>query len=148
MSNQEVAQAMRGHHAVMVQQLQDLAHNLETAETAWELARDQVAAYLVDEVLPHAGAEESTIYRVGRELESLSKLIESMLFEHTVIRSLTDSLRGSRVHRQALTLATSAAKLFEVHAEKENRFIIATLEPREDVDLGAVLGDMHQLLAH
>ncbi len=147
MSNQEVAQAMYGHHAIMVNQLQDLTHKVETAEIGWESARDQVVAYLVEEVLPHAVAEESTIYRVGTEFESLKKLIESMLFEHTVIRRLTDSLRASVLRSQALSLAASAAKLFEVHAEKENRFIIATLEPREDVNLGAVLGDMHQLLA-
>lgn len=148
MSNQEVAQAMRRHHAIMVQHLEDLVGYLEKADTAWQTTRDRVAGYLVSNVLPHAAAEESTIYRVGTALESLTKLIESMLFEHAVIRDLAKSLEGSRTQGQALTLAASAAKLFEVHAEKENRFIIATLEPRADVDLEAVLGDMHQLLGH
>ena len=147
MSNQEIAQAMRGHHAIMAQQLQDLAGKIESADPAWESARDEVAAYLTGEVLPHAAAEESTIYRVGTRLESLSKLIESMLFEHTVIQNLTESLRESRTRDQALTFAVQAAKLFDVHAEKENRFIIATLEPREDISLREVLGDMHRLLA-
>ncbi len=148
MSNQEIAQAMRGHHAIMAQQLQDLAQKLETPESAWQSAREAVAAYLTNEVLPHAAAEESTVYRVGTNLANLTKLIESMLYEHTVIQSLTERLQGSPTQSQALTLAAQAAKLFEVHAEKENRFIIAVLEPREDVDLEAVLGDMHQLLAY
>lgn len=148
MSNQEIASAMRSHHDLMVQQLQDLVQKIETAGPEWKSARDEVAVYLADEVLPHATAEESTVYRIGSTLEILSKLIESMLFDHTVIQSLTESLRGAHAQTQALTVAVQAAKLFEVHAEKENRFIIAVLEPRKDVDLGEVLGDMRQLLAH
>jgi hypothetical protein len=48
---------------------------------------------------------------------------------------------------EALVLGTEAARLFDVHAEKENRFIIAVLEPRNDIDLASVLGDMHHLLS-
>ena len=148
MSNQEIAQAMRDHHAIMVRQLEDLARKIGTDELAWESARDETVTYLVAEVLPHAAAEESTVYQDGAKLENLSKLIESMQFEHTVIRALTDELRESHTQIQALTVAVQAAKLFEVHAEKENRYIIATLELRNDVDLRVILGDMRKLLIH
>lgn len=148
MSNQDIAMAMRDHHAFMAQQLQNRVQSIETASTTWESARDAVVAYLVDEVLPHAAAEESTVYRVGAKLESLRQLIESMLFEHVVIQGLTEDLRESSQQSRAITLGAQVAKLFEVHAEKENRFIIAVLEPMAEINLEEVLGDMHELLAH
>ncbi len=147
MSNQAVAQKMREHHALMARQLHILADNVLTQKEQWETARNEVGAYLTDDILPHAAAEEATIYRVGSETESLKGLIESMLFEHGIIRETRDRLLAAPKWEEALVLGTEAARLFDVHAEKENRFIIAVLEPRNDIDLASVLGDMHHLLS-
>ncbi len=148
MTNQETARAMKSHHAQMAKELNDLVLAISTSEASWESARNAVASYLREQVLPHAAAEESTVYRVGAKEESLKALIDSMLFEHTIIKGVAERIASSNGRDESLVLAAEAAKLFEVHAEKENRFIIDFLEPRNDVDLGAVLGDMHQLLAH
>jgi hemerythrin-like domain-containing protein len=147
MSNQEVAQRMREHHALMARQLHILADNVVTQKDRWEIDRNEVGAYLTDDILPHAAAEEATIYRVGTQMESLKGLIDSMLFEHGVIRETRDRLLAAPKWEEALVLSTEAARLFDIHAEKENRFIIAVLEPRNDVDLASVLGDMHHLLS-
>jgi hemerythrin-like domain-containing protein len=147
MSNQEIAEAMRNHHALMAQQLHTLAGHVVTQKEEWGTARNEVGMYLTDDILPHAAAEELTIYRVAAQVDSMKGLIDSMLFEHGVIREIREKLMAASMWEEAVTFSTEAAKLFEIHAEKENRFIIAVLEPRSDVDLASVLGDMHHLLS-
>ena len=147
MSNKEIAEAMRNHHALMARHLHMLADNVMSQKDRWDTARNEVSAYLADDILPHAAAEETTIYQVANEFESMKGLIDSMLFEHGIIRETREKLMAATEWEEALSFSTEAAKLFEVHAEKENRFIIAVLEPRAGVDLAAALGDMHHLLA-
>ncbi len=147
MTNQEVGQAMRQHHALMARQLHALVDNVVTQKEQWETARNEVSAYLADDILPHAAAEEATVYQVAAQVESMKGLVDSMLFEHGIIRETREKLLTAPKWEQALTLSAEAARLFAVHAEKENRFIIAVLERRSDVNLASVLGDMHHLLS-
>ena len=147
MSNLETAHAMYDHHASMTRQLNALVGKLDPFSPTWVLARDEVSEYVCQELIPHAEAEETTVYHVAASLESLSKLIESMRYEHTEIQRLTRSLQVARTPDEGLMLAGQIAILFEVHAEKENRFVIDVLALQPDVDLPAVLGDMHQMLA-
>ena len=147
MPNDVVASAMRAHHASMSREVNRLTEAVWSAPADWGSARDQLVHYLTTEVLPHARAEEVTVYTAGRQFKTLVGLVWSMVYEHEVIGTLTDQLAQATEWRGAADLASKLAQLFLVHAEKEDRFIIAELEPSGDVDLGAVLGDMHKALA-
>ena len=146
MSNPETAGAMRAHHAEMAAELNARTSAL-ASDTDWTAARKNVVSYLLDDVLPHAQAEESTIYKIAMQYDSLSSLVQSMIWEHTIIRDLSHALANSANRDEALVIAGQAAQLFWVHAEKENRFIIAMLESRADVDLDGLLGAMRDSLA-
>ena len=146
MSSQETATAMRAHHAAMAEEFQARTQALAAAQADWTSARDRVVEYLIDDVLPHAQAEESTIYRTALTEVTLSTLVQSMIWEHIVIGELAQALKDSHKRDDALMIAGQAAKLFWVHAEKENRYIIAALEPRADIDLDSILSAMRESL--
>ncbi len=146
MANRETASAMRSHHATMAEEFRTRMLALVAPQNDWVHARDHVVEYLTTEVLPHAQAEEATIYAVARTEASLSTLVQSMIWEHRVIGELTETLKVSETRDDALIVSAQAAKLFGVHAEKENRFIIAPLEPRADIDLDSVLSAMRTAL--
>ncbi len=147
MSNQETADAMVSHHHEMAQTLQERVQELGSNTNTWSSARDHIVDYLLEDVLPHAKAEESTIYEVALQYEPLVALVQSMIWEHTVICDLAHALKEATHRDGALMAAAQAERLFEVHAEKENRFIIADLTPRPGVNLDAILGAMCTALA-
>lgn len=147
MANDVMANTMRAHHASMSREVNRLADALWNAPGDWQSARDQLVHHLTTEVIPHARAEEETVYAAGRQCKTLVGLVRSMVYEHEVIGSLRDRLAQATEWRGAADVASKVAQLFLVHAEKEDRFVIAALEPSSDVDLGAVLGDMHKALA-
>ena len=148
MSNGEVAEAMMNHHAQMIGELKQVVSAVTSNLVAWDEGRDKVVDYLRAEILPHAATEESTVYRMGAQYERLTALIDSMVFEHAIIRSVMEALQLSSTREECIVLAAQASKLFSVHAEKENRFIIADLASRAEVDLRTMLGNMRHSLAH
>lgn len=146
MSNQDIADVMMDHHAQMIGELKELANGITKNPASWDDARDAMVAYLHSDILPHAVAEESTIYQTAVQFERLEALIASMLFEHTVIHDLIAALKAVTTQESACTAAAQIVTMFSVHAEKENRFIITGLAGLSEVDLAAVLGEMRQYL--
>lgn len=147
MSNVEISRAMTNHHAEMVNALEGRIDLLVSSTENWQEGRNAVVSYLLNDVLPHAEAEESTIYSAALQFVRLTALVRSMMWEHTIIRELTQALQESIQRDHALMLAMQVSKLFWVHAEKENRYVIADLAPEPDIDLHAILGAMHDALA-
>jgi hemerythrin-like domain-containing protein len=146
----EIVAAIEGHHAAMVQEL--AARAAVVVETdggeARERARHELVAYIDGELLPHAQAEEATLYARGADDPGLATLVASMIREHEVLKSLRDDLaRGPG--RTALLLRTGAfTGLFETHAAKENEFLVPGLVAA-GVDIGALLGALREeLIGH
>lgn len=142
----EIKAAIARHHASMVQDLKILATTVMEADGAdRERARHDLIAYIDAELLPHAKAEESTLYARGGKDAALTTLVASMIREHDVLRSLRNDLAGHPT-RTTLMLDTGAfTGLFETHATKENEFLIPGLLAA-GVDIGALLGSLREEL--
>ncbi|MDA8193132.1 MAG: hemerythrin domain-containing protein [Thermaerobacter sp.] len=145
-----VADKIRAHHAAMVAQLsQSVSRVLDAVALAnnWEPARQEVVAYIDQELLPHAVAEESTIYASARQFAPLRGLVASLIFEHVCLGRLRNALAVAQTGLEAVSLASAFSHLFDVHAQKEDQFVVQDLENRVDVDLAGILGSMRQLLS-
>ena len=147
MTNEQVATAMRAHHASMVEEVRQRTEELWRTAADWGRARHALARYLQDEILPHARAEERTVYASSQQIPALAGLVRSMQYEHEVITQLAHRLEQAFDWHAAADVASRVAELFAVHAGKEDRFIIAELEASPDVHLEDILGGLREALA-
>ena len=105
----------------------------------------ELVAYLADEVLPHALAEEHTIYRVASARVELSDTVAEMIAEHRSLASATERLADVRIGDVAKAQAQEIAALFAAHVAKENDILLPVLVADEEVDLAQLLIQMHRL---
>jgi uncharacterized protein (DUF2249 family) len=145
------AQAVEQHHARLAGALALKAEALAALARAGrsnELAatRDDLVGWARTELVPHARAEEDTLYRVAAERPEGRLLVEAMLAEHEVIVGLVDDL--SRAVETVGAAATAAALrvLFDTHLAKENDQVLPLLVADPDVSVVDLLGGMHELL--
>ncbi len=108
-------------------------------------ATDAVLAFLDGELLPHAAAEERTLYRAADSGPS-ALLVEAMQAEHRDIVARVDGLRHVDEPLEAATAASAILALFESHLAKENDRLIPALLVRPDLFLGDLLAGMHELV--
>lgn len=109
-------------------------------------AAAELVAYLAGEVLPHAQAEELTVYRSARSHPDLTGAVEEMIREHHAFADTIERLAGSPDSTDARSDAEQLAALFSVHVAKENDIVLPALVADPDVNLGAVLAEMHGLV--
>ncbi|MGH3302295.1 MAG: hemerythrin domain-containing protein [Streptosporangiaceae bacterium] len=84
----EAYEAMRAHHRVLGEQLSDRVSAVAAAAAAGrphEVAVAGLIAYLAGEILPHAAAEEATIYPAAAALDGLAGKVSEMTAEHKVL---------------------------------------------------------------
>jgi iron-sulfur cluster repair protein YtfE (RIC family) len=148
LTDAESAGAIREHHAELQDALRERVAGLRKAVQAgqsYEPAQRAVLAFLDTELLPHAAAEERSIYPAGdRGLTAL--LVEAMLEEHRNLIAHVMRLRGSVEAIDALADARVIQALFESHLSKENDLLLPALVADPSVSLGALLGGMHEIL--
>ena len=145
------AEAVEEHHAQMAGALALKVESLSAAARARRQDNaDEVTADLVTwcrgELVPHALAEEDTLYRVAAEQVEARLLVEAMLAEHRAIVGLVDDLARAADPVAAAELARALRILFETHLAKENEQILPLLVAAPDVALAALLGGLHELL--
>ncbi len=144
-----IADQIARHHASMVATLSEHTKTLARTRTpeGQQGALTQLVHYVDAELLPHAEAEEGTLYARGRELVALAVLVASMTAEHRVLRRLREALEDPALDPDARVLAAGAlAGVFEAHAAKENEFLVPGLLAAR-VDVGGLLGSMREQLA-
>ncbi|GAA2524950.1 hemerythrin domain-containing protein [Pilimelia columellifera] len=150
-ADQHAADAVVAHHAEMRERLAELvAHLLLAAERddepgVWRTRADLVA-WIDDELMPHAQAEETTLYSAAVVTPEGNLLVEAMLDEHRAIGALAQELEGAAVAIQAAATARALEALFAVHLAKENDLIIPLLLRTPDVSLAHLLHGMRQVL--
>ncbi len=146
----EAVRSIRAHHAQLTQGLSGRVCSVRDAVRGGgdtQAARDGLLAFLDEELMPHAAAEERTLYAAGRTLAEGRLLVEAMTEEHRALAALLAALRGQS---EPLDLAVSAAQiesLFGVHLYKENELLLPVLLDT-GADLRALLHDTHHLLEH
>ena len=148
LTDAESAGAIREHHAELQNALRErvaaLRHAVQPGQSH-EPAQRAVLAFLDTELLPHAAAEERSIYPAGdRGLTAL--LVQAMLEEHRNLIAHVASLRESAEAIDAVANARVIQALFESHLSKENDLLLPALVADASVSLGALLGDMHEIL--
>ena len=101
--------------------------------------------YLAEEVLPHALAEEDSIYRAAGTRADLADTVNEMIVEHRVLDSAIESLASAPTAHAALIQATQIGTFFTAHVNKENELLLPALLEDNDVDLVELLAQMHRL---
>ncbi len=147
---EEAVRSIRAHHAELTQRLADRVTSVRDAVRDGGDARtagERLVTFLDEDLMPHAAAEERTLYAAGRAVADGRLLVEAMIAEHRV---LAERLAALREQSEPLSLAVIAAQiesLFAVHLYKENELLLPLLLDTQ-ADLHALLHDTHHLLAH
>jgi uncharacterized protein (DUF2249 family)/iron-sulfur cluster repair protein YtfE (RIC family) len=142
----EAYEAMLEHHKRLGEELAVRADALSGTVAAGRSYGAEVAAliaYLAEEVLPHAAAEERAVYPAAAAHADMAGMVGEMITEHVTLSAL-----GARLAAQADGVAAAEqgqqiAGLFTAHAAKENDVLLPALLGDESVDLAALLGQMH-----
>lgn len=146
----QAADAVQQHHAQMSGVLTGLVEGLIGAVArpdAAEDARRRLSAWCEGELMPHALAEEATLYPAARSTVEGRLLVEGMLAEHETIGALVRSLgAGSGDVVRAATTAAALRAVFESHLAKENDLVLPLLLRTPGVSVAELLGGMHELL--
>jgi uncharacterized protein (DUF2249 family) len=144
----EAFEAMLAHHRALTDHVGIRVAALTgalAANSAHEVPAAELVAFLAEEVLPHAIAEEHTIYRAAATRAELNQTVTEMIGEHWALASAIEQLANTPEGRQAGQQAEAIAALFEAHVAKENDVLLPSLLADEGVDVVQLLDEMHRL---
>jgi len=144
----EAFDAMLAHHRILAEEVARRVRVLRgTVEsgTAYEPAAAELVAYVADEVLPHALAEEHTVYQAAAALPELKATVEEMTAEHRELASLVEQVALAGNAQGAAVRAEQIGTLFAAHVAKENELLLPPLQADDSVDLAQLLVQMHRL---
>lgn len=146
-SNAAVIAAILGHHRQLSDELRvRTAAVLASAHgSGVEPARDELCDWYRAELVPHAVAEEKTLYDAAAQLPATRLLVRAMLAEHEALLALIAELTAAPTALEIATSAASAQALFATHLVKENDLLLPALD-EAGTDLGTLLADMHELI--
>ena len=140
------------HHAELVGTVVAHSTALLDASSAGSIegasqARRELVLFCRGELLPHAIAEEDTLYALARSLPETRLLVDAMIAEHRTLADLIDDLASATTPLGASAAAHALRVLFELHADKENEFILPALAQSSEVSLSDGLDQMHRTFA-
>lgn len=153
MTKIEAFEAMLAHHAHLGAQVEGRVQALHGAVdvafssegSGHELAVAGLVAFLGDEVLPHAAAEEQTVYAAAAGEDDLATTVEEMIGEHRRLVALVEELAAAETGFEAAGKGEEIAGLFRAHVTKENEILLPPLLADDACDLAGLLTQMHQL---
>jgi iron-sulfur cluster repair protein YtfE (RIC family) len=144
----EAFEAMIRHHAALGEQAATFAEAVRQAADAdapHETAVAEFVAFFGDEILPHAVAEENSIYPAAARHPELEATVSEMIDEHRTLAAAVDELADVEGAGRAVAEITRIVELFAVHVSKENELLLPVLLRDDTVDLAELLGEMHDL---
>jgi uncharacterized protein (DUF2249 family) len=138
------------HHSELARALVRQVESLSATAAArqWhaaDKARVQLVEWCRTELVPHALAEEQTLYAEAAKRDDARLLVEAMLAEHQVIIGLVDNLATTTDDTRAAELARALSVLFGSHLAKENGQLLPILLAAPDVSVAQLLAGMHEL---
>lgn len=143
-------EAVEAHHAQLAGELAGRVAMLTAAADRDPAEADEVRTGLIAfcerDLLPHALAEEGTLYAAARDLPEARLLLDGMLAEHRRLTALVDAVRNPDSAVRAAADARALQVLFEEHLEKENTLVLPLLAGAKDISLAGLLDGMHELL--
>ena len=142
---------MLAHHSELVENVLRRVVALETAvveSSPFEEVKVDLLTYVVDEVLPHALAEELTVYASAARREGVAATVEHMVSEHRTLALEVEGLARAASGVDAVAHARGFFDLFDAHVTRENEVLLAPMVGDDEVDLAALLSAMGQLIHH
>ena len=133
------------HHAVLRRGLEGRAGTLCAAMENGVPHQQPLASlreYLATEIMPHAEAEERTLYQAAVTHARAGELVRTLTAEHRELASLAGRLQRPDGGPAAATVAEWIATLFASHVAKENDLLLPALAGCS-ADLAALIADMH-----
>jgi len=147
MSNSAAMAAVRAHHEELSTQLQGRVRQVMRDALVDDsgAAQRELERWCRDELLPHAVAEERTLYNAAGGREATRLLVRAMLDEHRALEALIDALARARDAIEIVGAAASVQALFAVHLGKENDLLLPALDGA-GLDIDALVSGMHEVL--
>ncbi len=146
----DAVEAVEQHHAELAGALHARVEAVLTAASRPSANVAAARADLVDwsrrELLPHARAEEETLYPAAGELSEGRLLVTAMTDEHRLITETVAAVETAPDAVRAAAAAHTLDTLFASHLRKENEQILPLLAAARDVSLAAMLEGMHEIL--
>lgn len=144
-SDERALAAMLDHHAELRGTLEARVTALrEAVRSGADHQRQLVAVreFVDGSVLPHASAEEGTLYPAAASHAPL--LVQAMTAEHRALAGRARALADAGSSVEALGFAEGFAAVFAVHVDKENELLLPLLSRTTGVSLAELLQAMHQ----
>ena len=153
-SNEQDAQAVEAvmeHHAELAGALGRHSEMVLNAAISGDLpasekAKQALLQWCETELIPHALAEEASMYPKAHEDPTARLLVDAMISEHRDIVALIQKIRMASNPVLVAANAKALGALFDSHLVKENEQILPLLAASKDVSLAQILGGMHELL--
>lgn len=144
----ESARQVEDHHARMAGRLDVLTGALVATVRGGdaEEARRQLLQWLREELVPHARAEEETLYPAAAQLPEARLLVEAMLEEHRLVHRLVGELDAATDPVVAAATARALETVFDSHLTKENEQLLPALVASPVHSVAEMLAGMHELL--
>jgi hypothetical protein len=147
----QAAEAVVRHHAHLAGALALQAERLAARaradrEDAAVQIRDELVRWCHTELLPHAVAEEDTLYRAAARRPEGRLLVEAMRAEHETIRRHVEALTVACGAVDSAVAAGALRAVFDTHLAKENDQVLVLLASDPDVSLADLLAGLHDLL--
>ncbi len=144
----EAFEAILRHHADLGARASGFAEAVKLAaktDTGNEQAVADFAAFFGAEILPHAMAEEHSIYPAVAEHPEWEDTVAEMIDEHRRIAAAVEELAAIGDAERAEAESGRIVELFATHVSKENELLLPVLLRDDAVDLVGLLGQMHDL---
>ena len=148
MTEIEAFKSMLAHHRDLEEGVAARAAAVTEAEkrgTSCSEPVGRLVAFLADEVLPHAQAEEQTIYQVAAARPEQDRLVREMVAEHRALVARADRLATLSEAPAAAEEARGIATSFSAHVARENDTLLPPLLADDQVDLPGVLEELRRL---
>jgi uncharacterized protein (DUF2249 family) len=145
------AAAVEQHHAEMAGALAARVTALVDAaagrdDPGAQAARTDLVAWLHAELVPHAVAEEGSLYLPAQRRPEGRLLVDGMLADHRRIVALVEALEHEADPVRSAATGFALQALFDGHLAKENELVLPLLLADAEVSVADLLAGMHELL--
>ena len=144
-ATEEIRQVVH-HHAVLRRGLERRSGALCEAVHSgvpFERQMTTLREYVAGEILPHAKAEERTLYQAAATQARGSDLVGALTAEHHALAYLAGRLRPGTGGTEAATVSEWIATLFAGHVAKVNDLLLPALTG-SGADLAGLLAEMRK----
>jgi hemerythrin HHE cation binding domain-containing protein len=144
-ATEEIRQVIH-HHAVLRRGLERHSGALcEAVENGvpFERLMTTLREYMASEILPHANAEERTLYQAAATRPGGTELVRALTAEHHALAYLAGRLRPGTGGTEAVEVSEWIATLFAAHVAKVNDHLLPALA-RSGADLAGLLAEMRR----